>query len=192
MPDTSLRFLLRDRTAALHAELDRSVGTFDGLETYRSYLRCLYGFRAPVEAAVALSAWPDWFGDWAPGAIADAIHADMFDLGAATPTPCVHVHSQNSLDLADPSRLMGALYVLEGASLGARLLYRRAQAIGLSAGHGARHLAQQSDERDRWRQFVGILEQSQHVDVEATVRASLLTFELALGAFSKDGDDEQR
>jgi heme oxygenase len=48
-------------------------------------------------------------------------------------------------------------YVLEGSSLGARVLRRQAAALGMSAGHGARHLWAQTAAPENWRAFVEAL-----------------------------------
>ena len=70
------------------------------------------------------------------------------------------------LDL-DGDALYGVLYVLEGSALGSRVLFERAQALGLSATHGARHLAQASA-IDSWRNFLTHLETG--ADLETAYR----------------------
>ena len=87
-------------------------------------------------------------------------------------------------DLAlDGDRLFGALYVLEGSSLGARILFKRAQALGLSAAFGARHLALLSGSIDGWRSFLDRLEGADPFGLELAVTASHATFALARTAF---------
>jgi heme oxygenase len=81
--------------------------------------------------------------------------------------------------------LIGTLYVLEGSILGSQLLFRRAQALGLSATHGARHLALQSGGVDEWRRFLALLEATEPFDLERAAAASLATFAAAESAFQK-------
>lgn len=178
-----MRFHLRQHTAEAHARLDAAVGAFDTLEDYGRYLRSLLNFRAPVEAALEGIPLP---GGFHSRGIADAIRADMHDLGIDTDEGAGQPILLPQLDNA--SSQLGALYVLEGSSLGARLLYKRAQALGLSETFGARHLAIQSGDRDSWPRFLALLEKHPQEAADAAARASIATFELALRAFCIPGE----
>lgn len=174
---TSLRrFQLRERTAAAHAVVDSAIGDFDSVASYRRYLQSLYRFRAPLEAAVAAD-WSAILGGWRPAAVADALREDMIDLGIEPPAV------DGPGNAIDRRELLGTLYVLEGASLGARLLYKRAQALGLSESYGARHLARQCARLDDWRAFLDILEADDSFDIEMATHASLAAFAAAASAF---------
>jgi heme oxygenase len=173
---TSLRrFQLRERTAAAHAVVDSAIGDFDTLDSYRRYLFALYSFRAPIEAALAHD-WSAILGGWRPASLTPALLGDMADLVIEAP-------SLPSGMRIDERQLLGTLYVLQGSSLGARLLYKRAQALGLSVTYGARHLAQQSAAIDDWRIFLDILEADDSFDIELATTASLSTFAAAASAF---------
>jgi hypothetical protein len=109
-------------------------------------------FRAPLErAVVSLVSKTD--EEWSFIPISDHLRADLNDLGG----PAYREPLSSSCQL-DAKRLPGALYVLEGSSLGAQLLVKRAALLGLSAHHGARHLAQQTGDPKRWPAFVKTLE----------------------------------
>ncbi|MFO1047858.1 MAG: biliverdin-producing heme oxygenase [Geminicoccaceae bacterium] len=176
----SPRHALRERTADTHAALDSRVGLLDTLDRYAGYVRGMHAFRAPVEGALADTALPGWFAGWRPLALGPAILADLADLGLQAPDfaagtlPC----------LDDASSLLGVLYVLEGSSLGARLLYRQARALGLSEQHGARHLALQTADSQSWRSFVTLLERHPELDLERAVGGAIATFALAHDAFA--------
>jgi heme oxygenase len=73
--------------------------------------------------------------------------------------------------------------VLEGASLGARVLIQRAEALGLGASFGARHLALQCNRLNDWRAFLDILEAADGFDIERATSASLAAFAIAADAF---------
>jgi heme oxygenase len=167
------RFALRERTAGAHALLDQRVGRLDSMDRYAGYLKGMLRFRAPVEEA--LSASPA--AEWQPRLLAAAIRTDLDDLGlTAPPLPerhDLHLHS------TCPSGLLGILYVLEGATLGARLLYRDARALGLSDAYGARHLALQAADTGSWRAFLALLGRSPAFDLEPAAIAALATFALA-------------
>lgn len=173
-----LRFHLRQQTAEAHARLDAAVGEFSTRDTYARYLRGLLAFREPIEAALTRANLP---GSYRPHGIADAIRADMTDLGI-DPPPSGTRPAGTPLDT--PSAVLGTLYVLEGSALGARLLYKRAQELGLTADFGARHLALQSGDRESWPKFLTLLERHPPGESDATARASIAAFELALDAFS--------
>ena len=172
------RWLLRERTAEAHAAVDAAIGSFSDRRSYEVYLQQMYSFRVPIERALDALAWPSWLGTWRSKAVGDLLAADLADLGL-TPAPLPPC----GLDL-DGDGLLGVLYVLEGSSLGARLLYRRAEALGFSAEFGARHLAQASGP-DSWRDFLGLLETPDGLDLEEATAASLATFRVAEAAFAR-------
>lgn len=174
---TSLRrFQLRERTAAAHAMVDAAIGDFTSLDNYRRYLTSLYRFRAPLEADLSAD-WSAVLGRWRPAAVADELRLDMIDLGVELPALERRGTPIGACDL------LGTLYVLEGSSLGAQLLYKRARELGLSANHGARHLARQCARLKDWRAFLDILEADGQFDIEAATLASLSTFAAAASAF---------
>jgi heme oxygenase len=172
------RFQLRARTAHAHAVVDAAVGAFDDIVGYGRYLTAMYRFRTPIERDLERFVWPATIGEWRPRRVSAAIAADLRDLCLAVPR------------LADArplsgDTLMGTLYVLEGSILGAQLLFRRAQLLGLSASHGARHLALQSDGIEEWRGFLALLEAAEPFDIDRATAASLATFAAAESAFQK-------
>jgi heme oxygenase (biliverdin-IX-beta and delta-forming) len=178
MNETQRRWTLRKRTAEAHAVLDEAIGAFDTREDYERYLLAMYAFRQPVEHWLQGVAWPQTLGNWRPRAISDALTRDLADLALQPPAgPAFTVEPELS-------RLMGALYVLEGSALGAQLLLTRAQALGLDDRFGARHLAIQANV-DSWRGFLDQLESADPFDIETATAASLATFDAAAQAFQK-------
>jgi heme oxygenase len=179
VPDQSLRFLLRTRTAAVHAELDAMVGDWPDLEAYKRYARAVLAFRAPLEHAFAALQLSGPFTAWQSLTIAPELRADLADLRVADPEPLSAPYA------SDVSWIAGALYVLEGSSVGARILVRRAAELGLSSTHGARHLAAQTADRQRWPSFLALLD-SPSLDPETAVAGAEDTFALALEAFQRE------
>ena len=158
--------------------MDAAIGSFSDRTSYERYLKQMYAFRMPIERALDALAWPSHLGTWRARAIGDLIEADLRDLDLAVPRI-----ETTDLDL-DGDGLLGVLYVLEGSSLGSRLLYRRAEALGLSASFGARHLAQASGP-ESWRDFLGLLETQHELDLDEATAASLATFRAAEAAFAQ-------
>jgi heme oxygenase len=176
----SRRFLLRAGTAQAHAALDATVGTFASRESYRRYLQGLYAFRAPLEEALEGTRLPAAFGSWRPKTVREALSLDLNDLGCPPPERVKTFVISNEV-----TRLLGVLYVLEGASLGARVLEPRAQRLGLHASFGARHLAQQTLAARNWNHFVEVLEGIPGIELKPVVEAACATFALAQQAFEE-------
>lgn len=174
---------LREATAAAHAAVDETVGSFDSLAGYKAYLAASLSFREPIERALSHVEWPAAFGAWRPASVSAAIRADMADLGLACPT------ADAAPTPPGVPQLIGTLYVLEGSILGARILYQRAAALGLTETRGARHLALLSREIDGWRTFLDLLESAEPFDLDHATAASLSTFAAAETAYRRMTND---
>lgn len=177
MPPSSRRFLLRERTSDRHAAVDAAVGSFRTLVHYKTYLQGLLAFRMPLDEQLQSCSFPDEFGPWRPDAISPLIVADMNDLFMKPKK----VETTISLDF-DLESLLGTLYVLEGSTLGARILYRRAIELGLNELHGARHLQEQAASTG-FSRFLQILDAAPNVDMTKVIRASDLAFGWAEKSF---------
>jgi heme oxygenase (biliverdin-IX-beta and delta-forming) len=127
---------LRTATGPAHQALETSldwqarVATLPG---YRDLLGRLYGFHAVWEPAIATGLADEAF--LAPRRRLALLAADLAHLGlpsasvAALPRP-------SDLILADPAAAMGALYVLEGSTLGGQLIGRHIAALHGFSGDG--------------------------------------------------------
>jgi heme oxygenase len=172
---TPLRDDLRQATRAIHQQLDDLVGGFANLREYQRYLVASHAFRRTAESVLET----DTCG-WSALAVAEAAGQDLADLDCVARPPLPSPPSQPR----SISWRLGAHYVLEGSGIGARLLFRRAEQLGLSAAFGARHLAQQAGDRERWPRFLALLEASDVERVEALEGAHAL-FSLALAAHTE-------
>jgi|SRR5215217_3177315 len=171
MNQVVLRSLLRARTSELHEQLDRQVGEFASRADYADYVTNTHRFRSVIEASLPRSDL------WQILPLADALVSDLSDLGV---TSAAHRHT---VDLGPSAGALGVYYVLEGSGVGARLLLRRAKAIGMSETHGARHLALQAGDTARWPQFLALLETVGPDQYDAIIDGSLATFRFALEAY---------
>ena len=172
-----LRELLRSDTREIHQRLDDSVGGFDTREHYADFVQRSLHFRAAAEAACA------GHPSWAPLLLADDLRCDLSDLGLSD------MPAQGAgLDLATSAAKLGGLYVLEGSALGARLLLRRAESLGMTDQNGARHLARQTGDATRWKRFVAVLDRDDE-DAEAVLAGALAVFEHALGTYKEGVHD---
>ncbi|WP_435168549.1 biliverdin-producing heme oxygenase [Falsirhodobacter sp. 1013] len=166
------RWQLRDATAAAHHALDTTVGGFDTRESYLSYLRSNYRFRAAVEPGLT---GVD-HGHWHPRRLLDDLRRDMADLGLPLP-------EVSAAPALSGSALIGRLYVLEGAALGSQILRKRALSLGFDATFGARHL---SGNVANWTAFLPLLDSATPFDADQAAHGATLTFDLARDAFAKE------
>jgi len=159
---TSRLARLRCGTAATHARIEtipalaRLLAPDLGTAEYVAVLRAMHAFLAGIEPAVAraLAAWPD-AAALLDGARPRALAEDLAWFGAATPSPI------DPPDLPDTEAALGALYVIEGSGLGARVIARHlADTLGVAPGVGASFYGGQSAEaaRQRWRRLCALLE----------------------------------
>lgn len=177
MDHSPRRLDLKTQTAVAHQALDTMIGSFDTPASYARYLAGMARFRLPVEAWLAVQPLPDGFEDWQPGLYGEELLADLEHLGLDVPTDLP--------PFAPPSGagLIGLLYVLEGSALGARLLAKRAEAIGFTETNGARHLFAQARNFSNWRAFSGRMENVCGYDERAAAAWADTAFDYARNAF---------
>lgn len=171
------RHELKTRTAEAHQALDDMIGAFDGAEAYARYLCGMARFRLPIEAWLKDQPMPAGLEDWNPGLYGEEILADLDDLeidGPLAPLPFLPPSGDG---------LIGLLYVLEGSALGARLLAKRAEAIGYAEDFGARHLFHQARNLLNWRAFSDRMEKVWVYDEQAAVAWANTAFDYARNAF---------
>jgi heme oxygenase len=127
-PSTDILARLKQETTAEHAAIERAARIMDpalSLAQYQHYLEQSYGFYAQVEPMLQrLGAWEALGLSAAERAKLPLLEADLAALGRDVST----------LPLAAPPRLpgvaeaFGCLYVLEGSTLGGRVISRHVQA----------------------------------------------------------------
>lgn len=174
MESTELRTCLRRHTEDLHRTLDAAIGPFTDLSTYGQFLSRSFRFRRMVEPALSS------LGSWTVQPLVPHIALDLADLGLDRPAG-----EAVPLELGSEPANIGALYVLEGSTLGARLLFARAMSLGLSEHWGARSLAKQANATDRWRKFLIFLQSCRDVDPVAAVAGAKVAFEQALLVYTE-------
>lgn len=154
----SRRFALKAATDAAHARVEeviRSAGMFASVDGYRCYVAATLEMRRHYETLLDMNGADTFWPDWPRRRIAGVVARDLADLGGAPPAD-----DPVPGNLLSRGELLSVMYVLEGSSLGARLLVRIAGDLGLTAGYGARHLHAQARDTGAWRSFVDLLESS--------------------------------
>jgi heme oxygenase/CheY-like chemotaxis protein len=125
--DITRRFRLRNATRAEHARLDALITGAGFLTTrsrYLNYLAATLAAREAVERALDAAGAEKAFPDWPRRRIAMDLRRDLQDLGHTA-----SVSGASGFEVSSHAEILGALYVLEGASLGARLLQTAAATL---------------------------------------------------------------
>jgi heme oxygenase len=147
---------LRQETRSAHGELDESLHLIDRLSSMQQRANVLAGyhrFHHAAEAAIALFLGAIADLDFAARRRSRLIAEDISILGQQMlPDPAT------SLDIRTPSQAFGALYVLEGSSLGGRVILKELKRRGVPlAGLGFLD-PYGFNTGPRWRSFLAILE----------------------------------
>lgn len=175
----TLRHILQRETDEQHRSLDMLVdglGCFADVTGYARWLRGMHAFHDAVRETFLAS------GLWAPRVRrqeerVDLLNEDLGDLAA----PRIVQSLPRPFTVVDEESALGIRYVVEGASLGSRVLATRAAALGCTATRGARYLAGEVVSFAHWREVLGDLAAAEldEAAIRRAVAASRRTFELA-------------
>ena len=155
----SMRSLLRASTMGLHAAVDARFAPMlaAGEAGYRSFLLASAAAVLPLEQALLAAGVDSLLPDWTRRTRAAALRADLTDLGITD------VALATAPRLAGATRMFGALYVLEGSRLGARLLVPELLAGGSTRVRAATRYLRHGAGHRLWQSFLTHLESSQDV-----------------------------
>ena len=122
---------LRASTSREHQELEEEVAIGESLKSedgYRRLLEAFYGFVQPLEAHLAKYSWHDVGLDFEERRKARLLETDLFSVGVSP----ADVARSNSLPvLRGLADACGALYVMEGSTLGGQHILRMARQANL-------------------------------------------------------------
>ncbi|ALA59108.1 biliverdin-producing heme oxygenase [Nitrospira moscoviensis] len=192
--DTTIHRRLKAATKSVHDRLESRLPLLDPqltLQDYRLLLRRFYGFYAPLEAAMRLATAGALREEVARRCKAHWLAADLIALGetevglAALPR-CAAVPN-----LAGEAQVVGALYVVEGATLGGQMVLRfLGQSLGPEVSRCTRFFQSYGDHvRTMWASFLDLLaevahSQQQERDIIDAACATFTGFERWLDARS--------
>lgn len=126
----SVRSVLRERTDDIHQLLHRHssfVALFEQTLDAREYLRLvqrLYGFYAPLDDVVEAITADDVLRDYAYVRRSNLLKRDLLDLGLSHASIEALPLCPQFAHLITPKTLGGALYVVEGATMGGSVIER--------------------------------------------------------------------
>lgn len=177
---------LRDATAAHHAAIETQINIAGALADpvrCRGLLASLLGFYEPLEAQIAHALdWESHGIDIAERRKTPALTADLRARGLDDHAISQIPRCREIPRVTDPAAAFGCAYVLEGATLGARVITRLAAESGFNAptffaGYG-------ENTARNWRRFLQALEAfaSTGGDLAPAKTAAVATFE-TLGAW---------
>jgi heme oxygenase len=167
---------LRSATAAAHERVEQQARVVERLsdpEERAALMAAFYLLHAEVEAAAA-----PWLGD----------HPDL-DFPARRRTPLLRralealgveaPRVESALSAASPAEAIGLLYVVEGATLGGKII-RRSLAAGGCGPDSLDFLDPYGDATGaQWRTFLAVLEDVAEGDPDGAVSGALEGFRLA-------------
>lgn len=180
---------IREATAVHHAALEAgfdAVGRLGEPERRRDLLERYLSVYAPAEAALAIALPPHPDFDFDFGARSARLQADLMCHGHTLPTIAM-LPLQPPPSLTDHADAIGFAYVLEGATLGGRVIAREAMRRGTSmAGltffaHGGAQAG------SRFRGFCGVLEQIAGRNPPSAVDGAITGFTFFMNALLDHG-----
>ena len=179
--DLTFAKFLKQNCQTTHDSVDNlvmSVKPFDSTDNYTKFLQLQAVFHKVVDDIYKNPKLNQQIEGLAKLARYDEVLRDLQDLNASEKNISV------PLPQLSGAETLGWLYCAEGSNVGAAFLFKDAQnKLGLSAEHGARHLAPHIDGRGKhWRDFVGKLNT---LPVNEEERAAALQGALDAFAFYK-------
>ena len=150
---------LREETAVDHRQLEDRLDIsrwFETKDQYRRLMEMFYGFITPMETALASHAWSDSGLEFGPRRKKHLLNLDLVQLDVSAEALPICSELPN---LSTFARAWGALYVLEGSTLGGQQIRKIAQQHGTPDSQLHYFTAYGEDTRRRWMEFGEKLEQ---------------------------------
>lgn len=169
---------LKEKTKKAHLSLEKKTVSFikkvTSLKDYEALLRIFYGYFAPLESQINTYITDDIVPSFSGRRKSDAILQDIETIapGAGKPVTCTNLPQIN-----DAIQALGALYVMEGSTMGgtiiAQMLSRQAgiqpEALTFFNGYGEQNMPM-------WQSFIAALNERAANDEEKIVKAANETF----------------
>jgi heme oxygenase (biliverdin-IX-beta and delta-forming) len=159
----TLRFRLRERTDAIHRRLDANLNSLGMVRDRHSYKLILTGFLGlfrPLEEQLARIAWEGSGIDFNLRRKVHWLQCDLERLGLP-PEECARIPDCRTVPtISSVPEGLGALYVIEGATLGGQIISRQILSdLNINRTNGGRFFAAYGDDTGRlWREFVSVLD----------------------------------
>lgn len=159
--ETSRAKRLKTATHETHEQLDQSImagDPFASRESYGLFVTVQHQFHRDIDALYRKPELAQLIPDLARRSRFGLIEQDLYDLGIVPAVKRATPEFRADADFDIPTAV-GWLYVAEGSNLGAALLLKEAEKLGLSETFGARHLAAAPEGRGLyWKTFTAALD----------------------------------
>jgi heme oxygenase (biliverdin-IX-beta and delta-forming) len=172
---------LREATWASHQRLEKRLDIkkrFSERAAYCEHLRRMWRFCFYLERQVETQAFDGALPDYEKRRKLPLLSRDLAALGAAPPSFAEPVSFPR---VSDPAQAFGCAYVLEGATLGGRVMLPVVEdRLGLSAEHGAAFLASYGAEVPAmWQGFSAALNEYCHTPQRCAlaVESAIMSFD---------------
>lgn len=151
-----LRQYLRTETREAHERTETAFAPFrlTDLAGYRAFLTAQASAILPLEAALAPFGAAQ-FPDWAQRCRGEALRADLAALGAPVP------EGLKAPSYASDAERFGAVYVLEGSHMGAKVMLKRVLSQGDPASHAATRFLRHGQGQALWQGFLARLAEAE-------------------------------
>ena len=170
--------MIKDSTQQLHKDVEDlllpKLAAIENKNDYAAILRMFYGYFSPLENLLQQFVTPALLPDVAERRKADALLHDLRSLKSegADLTLC------EALPLIEnEAQAMGALYVLEGSTLGGKTIakmLRQNKALALTDNELTFFMGYKEETGSKWKAFLQVLNQQQ--DADQTIVAANQTF----------------
>lgn len=173
VPQGSVLFMLKDQTRDIHLQLEDRLNLLNlsDLQSYQTMLTAFASVYQHIEPQVFDR--PEWqnFPDLQPERKLPWLQTDL-DFFGLQGTELSH-----TLQFSDWQQVLGAVYVMEGSTLGGQLISRHLKTLDITPERGGRFFnGYQSRTGEMWKQTRHLLE-SQSTDPLQVVEGARITFE---------------
>jgi heme oxygenase len=181
--------LLKARTRSHHERAEAALPLMDDgltLDRYRETLAAFLGVYLPLEERLAAQhAWHALGFDFERRRKAGLIDRDLLALGLSASDIALVPLCPDLPPVDTLPRALGALYVMEGATLGGQVIRRRLErALGLDATDGVAFFSSYGEGvGSMWREFQDLVRRSiaTHDELDAMVDTAAATFDTLTG-----------
>lgn len=172
---------LRTETRPWHDRLEVGLdlaGRLDSLTEYRRLMEDFLGFYRPVETALAKVPWEDADALCAPRRKTPLLEADLRALGVSDFEIARLPISASVPRPADRAGVFGCLYVMEGATLGGRMVRRFAlERLGPAVEPASAFFGSYGAQvGPMWQSFLDRMEQECADEPDTVIRIAIATF----------------
>jgi heme oxygenase (biliverdin-IX-beta and delta-forming) len=175
---------LRSTTATAHRRLERRLALVEpdlSLARYRTIMAAMWGYHAPLETRLAAAgAWEMVGLDGSARQRVHQLHRDLVALHLTEAAIERLPRCERLPSVATPAEAMGCIYVIEGSTLGGRVVLRHVRrCVDVDVESGARFFAGYGEQTTaRWRETCAAIARFDRRSrlIESASRSAMDTF----------------